>query len=63
MQRVALLLGAFMLWLLAIVGAIAVAVWLRLSLQDTRLLVIAVAFVAFSGAFLPIFRSGTNRKS
>jgi predicted membrane-bound spermidine synthase len=62
MQRVALLLGAFMLWLLAIVGAIAVAVWLRLSLQDTRLLVMAVAFVAFFGAFLPVLRMTQNRK-
>jgi hypothetical protein len=63
MQRFMVLLGAFALWLLALVGAIAVAVWLRLSLQETRALVIIVAFVAFFGAFLPIVRLGVNRKS
>jgi len=62
MQRVALLLGAFILWLLAIVGASAVAVWLRLSLRETRLLVMAVAFIAFFGAFLPVLRMTQNRK-
>ena len=63
MKRCVVLLGAFVLWLLAIVGAIAVAVWLRLSLQDTRLLVMAVAFIAFFGAFLPVLRMTQNRKS
>ena len=63
MRRFILLLGAFALWMLALVGAIAVAVWLRLSSQETRLLVIAVTFIAFSGAFLPIFRLSANRKS
>ena len=63
MQQFILMLGAFALWLLAIVGAIAIALWLRLSMQDTRALVISVAFVAFFGAFLPIFRLGVNRKS
>jgi hypothetical protein len=63
MRRFIFLLGAFALWLLAIVGAIAFAVWLRLSMQDTRALVIVVAFVAFFGAFVPVVRLGVNRKS
>jgi hypothetical protein len=63
MRRLIFLLGAFALWLLAIVGVIAFAVWLRLPLQETRALVIVVAFVAFFGAFVPIVRLGVNRKS
>ena len=62
-KKLGLLIGAFALWLLAIVGAIALAVWLRLSRQDTRLVVIALAFIAFFGAFLPVLRLGANRKS
>jgi hypothetical protein len=63
MRRLALWLGAFVLWMLAIVGAIAVAVWLRLPLLETRGLVIVIAFIAFFGAFLPILRLTSNRKS
>ncbi|MEW5719714.1 MAG: hypothetical protein AB1817_13870 [Chloroflexota bacterium] len=63
MKKLGLLVGAFALWLLALVGALALAVWLRLSLQETRLLVIAIAFVAFFGVFVPIARLGVNRKS
>ncbi len=63
LRKLGLLIGAFALWLLAIVGAIAIALWLRLSAPETRLLVIAVAFIAFFGAFLPILRLGINRKS
>jgi hypothetical protein len=61
MKKPLMLCGAFALWLLAIVGAIALAVWVRLPAQDARLLVIAVAFIAFFGAFLPIAR--LSRKS
>ncbi|MBM3130372.1 MAG: DUF4175 domain-containing protein [Chloroflexi bacterium] len=56
MKKLLILLGALSVWLLAIVGAIALALWLRLFAHETRLLVIAVAFVAFLGAFLPIAR-------
>jgi hypothetical protein len=63
LRKPGLLIGAFALWFLAIAGAIAVALWLRLSMQETRLLVIAVAFIAFFGAFLPVVRLGSNRKS
>ncbi len=63
MRKLLVLAGAFALWLLALVGALALAVWLRLSLQETRLLVIAIAFVAFFGVFLPVLRVSVNRKS
>jgi hypothetical protein len=63
MKQVLTIIGAFVLWLLAIFGAIALAVWLRLSLQATRLLVIAIAFVAFFGVFVPVLRLGIRRRS
>ena len=63
MRRFVFLLAAFVLWMLAIVGAIAFAVWLRLSLEETRALVIAIAFIAFFGVFLPVLRLARNRKS
>jgi len=63
MKKVLTIIGAFALWLLAVVGAIAAAVWLRLSAPETRLLVIAVAFIAFFGMFLPVLRLSKNRKS
>lgn len=47
-------LGALALWLLSILGALALAVWLRLSPEHTRALVILIAFIAFFGAFLPL---------
>ncbi|MCX7838856.1 MAG: hypothetical protein N2559_05305 [Anaerolineae bacterium] len=55
-QRITRIISALLLWLLAIIGAIGLAVWLRLSPYETRLLVLAVAFIAFFGAFLPIVR-------
>ncbi len=58
MRRIIFLLGALVVWLLAVLGAMAVAVWLRLPPYETRLLVLAVAFIAFFGAFLPVARSG-----
>jgi hypothetical protein len=60
-RKPGLLIGAFALWLLAIIGALAIALWLRLSMQETRLLVIAIAFIAFFGAFLPIARLIADR--
>ncbi|MCI0478832.1 MAG: hypothetical protein L0Y55_21530 [Anaerolineales bacterium] len=63
MKKLLILLGALSVWFLAIVGAMALAVWLRLSAPETRLLVIAVAFIAFFGAFLPIVRLDIHRKS
>lgn len=48
--------GALLLWLLAVIGAIGLAVWLRLPAYETRLLVLAIAFIAFFGAFLPMMR-------
>jgi len=63
MKNLLMIVAAFALWILALVGAIAAAVWLRLSLQETRLLVIAIAFIAFFGVFLPVLRLARNRKS
>jgi len=57
----AYVLNAFVLWLFAVVGAISVAYWLRLSSQDALLLIITVALVAIVGAFIPALRLG--RKS
>jgi hypothetical protein len=63
MKKFGLIVAAFVVWLLAIIGAIAVALWLRLTLEQTRALVILVAFIAFFGAFVPIARWRGNRKS
>ena len=63
MRRLAIIVSALVVWILAVIGALAVAVWLRLSLQDTRALVVVAAFVAFFGAFVPIVRRGVNRRS
>ena len=52
----AYVLNAFVLWLFAVVGAIGVAYWLRLSSQDALLLIITVALVAIVGAFIPALR-------
>lgn len=52
--------GALLLWLLAVLGAIGVAVWLRLPSYETRLLVLAIAFIAFLGVFLPVMRGRGN---
>ncbi len=49
-------LGAFGVWLLAMVGAIGVAFWLNLSPRDAFVLIGVVAIVAFFGAFLPVWR-------
>ncbi len=57
MGRIVRWVGALALWLLAIVGAIAVAVWLHLPAIETRALVLLIAFVAFFGAFLPVLRA------
>ena len=57
MHRIVRLVGALALWLLAIAGAIAVAMWLRLPTTETRALVLLIAFVAFFGAFLPVLRA------
>jgi len=56
MKTLGLMVGALALWFLAVVGAIALAVWLRLSAPETRRLVIAVACIAFLGVSLPIIR-------
>jgi hypothetical protein len=55
-QKLARLISALLLWLLAVIGAIGVAVWLRLPPYETRLLVLAIAFIAFFGVFLPVVR-------
>lgn len=60
MKKLGLIVGALALWFLAIVGAMALAQWLRLPMQETRALVIAVAFIAFFGALLPILRLTTE---
>lgn len=55
-------LGAFGVWLLAIVGAIGMAFWLNLSLREALGLIVGVAIVAFLGAFLPVWRLHRNQK-
>lgn len=59
-KHITRIISALFLWLLAIIGAIGLAVWLRLSPYETRLLVLAVAFIAFFGVFLPIVRERIN---
>jgi len=53
-------LGAFGVWLLAMVGAVGVAFWLNLSPRDAFALMGVVAIVAFFGAFLPVWRLHCN---
>ena len=55
-KRITSIIAALLLWLLAVIGAIGVAVWLRLPPYETRLLVLAIAFIAFFGVFLPVAR-------
>ncbi len=61
MPRLGILLGAFAVWLLAVVGALGVADMLKLSTGDAAMLVVAVALLAIFGAFIPALRLG--RKS
>jgi len=58
LRRIIFFIVASLVWFLAVLGAIAVAVWLRLPPYETRLLVLAIAFIAFFGAFLPVARLG-----
>lgn len=59
-KRIPSILAALLLWLLAVIGAIGVAVWLRLPLYEMRLLVIAIAFIAFFGVLLPVARGRSD---
>ena len=61
MPRVGILVGAFAVWLLAVIGAIGIAFVLKLSTGDAVLLVGAVASFAIFGALIPTLRLG--RKS
>lgn len=58
MIRSASLLGAFVVWAFAVLGAIGVAFWFTRSVStpDAFRLVLAVAIVAFFGAFVPFLR-------
>jgi len=51
MSRLAVALNALMLWAFAVIGAVGVAVWLKLATQDAVILAGAVAVVAFFGDF------------
>ncbi len=61
MPRIAVVLYALMLWMVAVLGAVGVAYVLKLSTGDAALLVTVVAVIAIFGAFLPALRLG--RKS
>ncbi len=59
--RVAIYTGASALWAMAVLGAIGVARWLALGARDTTLLVLAVAFIAIFGTFMPAVQLGMAR--
>ncbi len=56
------LLGALALWVLAIIGAIGVALILQLQFDEAQLLVGIVGIIAVIGTVIPVLRASSKRK-